>query len=134
MKLLIILCLGLLSFNSFAMSRTGKVLNSVAIATPTVTVISDAHELKDYTRFSLFSYLGTGSTATGTVTIYLSNDDVVSGDLVTNWVTYGTQSIAASTTKVLTSITDVASKWFKVDFTKAANTATATVNTILYIP
>lgn len=134
MKLLILFILCTVSFSSFAKSANSKIINSESIATSTTSIISEVVNLGDAERFSLFSYLEGGSTATGTVSILLSNDVTNDPALVSNWVVYGTdKTFTTSSTKLLSNITDVAAKWVKTEYTKVGE-ATGTLNTIINIP
>ena len=134
MKWLILIALCFTSISSYAKSGHGKIIDSYTVASTTTSVISEIVNLGDAQRFSLFSYLGTGSSATGTVSVLLSNDKVATSDLVTNWLVYGTdKTFTLPTTKLLSNITDVATKWVKVEYTKAG-VVTGTLSTIIYIP
>lgn len=134
MKGLILLTICFFSISVFAKSPHAKIINAANIASNTTSVISEIVDLGSAQRFSLFTYLEVGSTATGTVSVLLSNDKVTDPNLVSNWIVYGTnKTFTTPTTNILSNITDVATKWLKVEYTKEGTT-TGTLNTIFYAP
>lgn len=122
-----------------ASTHDGYIIKAKAIATDTVSITSDAVSLANangvaYNKLSLDTRMVAGSTATGSVVTYLSNDMVGDARFATNWVQYNSTAITAAG-QILNNFTDIAAKWLKVVFVKGTNaSSTGTVSTIIYVP
>ena len=133
---LIALVLSGVSFG--ASTHDGYIIKSASIATSTTSIVSSVVELPNangvaYDKISLHTKFAAGSTATGTVSTYISNDMVGDGRFVTDWILYNAQAVTAATS-IFKNFTDIAAKWLKVEYTKDSGTGTGTVSTIIYVP